>query len=390
MYVLALTMIIPLHDTFGYDLTYTPQISLDVNYHDNIFFTAEKPTSDTLSIVSGGTSLNLSSERDDFSFNGIVKNTSYLRNHELDDTDFFITAKASHMISERTGIESDIGLKKDSSPDRDLESTGLALGTSVRNTLNYSFKETYSLSELMNTDITYGFESQKFDSNQFTDSTSQNGDLGYTIDAGSMLPDTSFRLDLLYERDKYLDSLLEKAENYEWRAGASHQMTELLNFSFYLGTRQTSSTYLVPTWFEVFEEQSHSRGMIGQAALVYKTEYTDSTVSLSRNIDSVSGESRLSERTMATIDSSLSISRTVQTTFSAQYIMNKENEDNVSQENIRQRTVNFSPGLRIELSDDFFLSLSHVYTQLRDRNNDAITRRNLSTLRIEYRHSFFN
>jgi hypothetical protein len=130
--------------------------------------------------------------------------------------------------------------------------------------------------------------------------------------------------------------------------------------------------------------------MIGQASLGYKTEYTDTTVSISRNIDNVSGEPHLSDRSTAMMDTSLSMSRTVQAMLSAQYILNRENAGTGSLGNTRQLTVNISPGFRIELSDDFFLSISHTYTRLSDQSNDAITRRSLFALRIEYRHSFFN
>ncbi len=390
MGIIALAVNVLSHEAFGYGLMYTPQISLEENYNDNIFFTPNKPVSDLVNVVNGGTAIDLSTERDELTFNGNLTNTTYLKNHEQDDTDFSVRANESHMLSERLNIVTNAGYIKDSSPDRDLESTGLILGTSVRKTTNYSLKGMYSLSELLSTDITYGYENQRFNTDQFVDSSSQNIDMGYTIDAGSIVNETSLRLDLLYERDKYLNSLLQKADTYEWRAGASHQMTELMYFSFYVGTSQTISSYLIPIlWFEL-EEKNHSRGIIGQLTLGYKTEYTDSTVSLSRNIASVSGEAYLSERTMAMIDSSLTISRTVKASLSAQYIINKEPGNNASQENIDQLTMNLSPGLRIELSDDFFLSLSHIYSQLRDQGNSITYRRNLSTLNIEYRHSFFN
>jgi len=388
--IITLVVNILCHDAFGYGLTYTPHISIESDYNDNIFFSEKKTVNDLVSVVNGGTDIDLSTERDDLTLIDNLSNISYLKNHELDENDFSVRANESHMLLERASIITNAGYIKDSNPDRDLESTGFIYSNGIRKTTNFSMKGAFSLTELLSTDLTGSYMSQKFNSNQFVDSTSQNFDMGYSYDAGSIVHDTTLRLDLLYEQDRYHDSPLHEDEIFECFAGASHQITELLNLSFNLGTNRTISSYSIPILWIKLNEKYRSQGIIGQLSLEYKTEYLDSTLGLSRNTDSVSGESYLTERTMATLDTSLTISRTIKAYLSAQYIINKELVNKASQGNINQWTINLLPGFRIELSDDLFLSLSYIFSQVRDESNSIDYRRNLSTLNIEYRHSFFN
>jgi hypothetical protein len=396
--VLVLAAITCPAGAFGYNFSFTPLIGLEERYNDNIFFSEKNPTGDTATSVKGGTTFELSTERSRLSLNGNVKSTSYRENHEISDTDFLLDARVSSMLTERTGLEVDGGYRRDSNPDRDLERTGLILGTYRRGTLDYSLSGSHSFSELITADITYAFESQKLDTNKYTDSAARSVDLGITLDAGRVFSETKLRGDLLYTRYTYPGSLFEKTDNYEFRLGASRQMTELLNLSFSLGARHTASTF--QAWEIVYEppfyyyeldrQKSRSSGMVGQISLGYRTEYVNTVASISRDIENVSGESSVSERTTARTDTTFSLSRTVQAGLSVQYILNKANETSLSQVSLHQQTIYLRPSLSVELSDDFILSLSHQYTQVRDHENDALTRSNLSTLRLEYRHSFFN
>lgn len=377
----------------GDDFFFTPFFKLSTAYNDNIFYdhSMNETESDSINTVSPGFILRERTERSDSRIEGYLNRITYEDNDSLDSTERSIRGTTSFNCTERSRVNAGGSYRQDSSPDRDIATTGLILGTAERDMKTYNASASYRLSEIWSTELAYAGESSEYDDADYIDSTSQSARLSVSRNIMDIIPNTSVFLDAGYYQYEYENSSVEQTDNYVCSLGTQMRLNELYDVAASIGYRHTTTMFDIPVWMRMFyDEENTTRGTVGKLILTRTGEKTVSSLRFSHDISSVGGQSSITERRSLILDIQGKLSRRLNLGLDASFHINRSREGEISDENIDKRTLSIQPAASYKINDDFSIKLYYSYAYLRDLEDKTTQRRSLTGLELTCLHDLFD
>jgi len=352
-------------------------MNLMEEYSDNIFLDTNQEKDDFITTLSPGVGFQKKDERTSAILKGIFDVVMYSDYTALDNVDQFYSADISHKLTPRLSLSGNVSYKRDSRPDRDIEKTGLVLGTDVRKTQNYRAGFGYILSEKASVRMGYAHNRDNFDDPAETDSDSHSVDVQLRYDLSDWFPLAVGRVSSMYSRYHYPDT---KDDSYSLTFGVEKKVTEIYSFYADLGGR-----YNKP------ENREDSYGGVVFFGLRYNGELTSGKVSFSHDIRPASGETGLRERTSLVLSANRKFTETFAGRLTCGYHMNKSNSGELAINEIDKRTIQINPSLSYMIAEHVRLETAYKYTQVLDKeaSSDDTKDRNLVFVRLVVNQPFF-
>jgi hypothetical protein len=365
-----------------------PSAAFKQEYNDNIFLDSEGGQRDFITTVSPALEWIERVEQGSLRLFGRLDWLTYWQNGEFDATDYLYQGDFQYRLSARVSIGAGAGGSRDSRPDRDLETTGLILGTAPRDRWFYNISGSFQLSERSSLGFRFNQSKEDFESPQFSDSRGYDGSLQFTQ---AMTETLQGRASIYYANYSYETS---ETKVLGMNLGADWTLTEKWSLIFDLGVRYTASEFLVrslefvPPFFvvQVSKEESRDRyGGVGLASLTYRGESSGLSLTFQQDITPSSG-------TGATRSSSLRLQMDRRFTYelhgflAASYVLTQADAGEFSSNETDVQTANFNARLRYTFTNDMALEASYLYSRAIDRIADTVAGRNLFLLRFYIQH----
>jgi hypothetical protein len=344
-------------------------------YNDNIFFSYDDEIDDYVTTLLGGLKFVNRSERLDMSLSGRVENQDYAENDDLDGFDQFYKARFGYLLTPKLRAVLDAGYSRDSQPDRDIDVTGMVLGSATRETFKGGLSTKYALNEITSVALSYKYREQTYDNPEFVDYTYHQGGLGFDRKLDKYFDNTTGRLYFNYAHYDYPQIQI---DYYSGTIGFLRRLTELWYLQLDVGARYTESE------FKAFADSRINEGWGGVGVLEfgYQGERGATSLTVSHDVGAASGVDGSVERTSVAMDVSYRVLEKSRVGVSGEYFLNKSDAGDLAPQETDERTLNVRPYLRLSLIDDFALVVSYTYTQNEDQTIEETRERNIYLARI--------
>ena len=386
--VLFATMVclpMPLHCA---EIKLIPQLSLRDQYNDNIFYDSDSDDKvhDIVAILSPSLRLTDRTERLNVSLQSTLQRNEYHDREDLDATDQFHTGRIGYSLAQNMSVSADARYARDSQIDRDFETTGLLFGTATRNRQHYGCSTDAALSEKISFSTSYAYDKDTFDDPKFTDSTSQNISLTLAHNLDALVSQTTVRISpsyALYDYSNALDYSDTEVTSYSLMAGASKRITEVIDISADMGSQVARTKNIL---FHLFEQRQTDRGLIGQVALSYRGEVTNSSISYYKDYRSISGEVGLTRYSSVRFNMNRRFTYEFTGDFTAEYSMHKQDKKKLVTQGIDETSIRIQPRFTYNYSNDLRFEASYRLAYIRDKQDDSTTRQNLYSLNVTWQY----
>jgi outer membrane protein assembly factor BamA len=389
----------------------TPFISINQQYSDNILFDEDQAEADWITAIVGGLTLERKTQRLDTSFTGRLKQRWYADNGELDSLDGFASGSVDYRLTERLSLGGTADYSKDSTRDRDTDTTGLKI-SGDREKYGFSVSSDYLISEKITAgiEVRYG-NTEVEEDDELEENDSFNVTVSFSKDLSETFKNTTGLLNLSYLRytadiDHQYPPYLQypgilvstetsqeyTSDTFQVSAGFSRQLTEILDIYCLAGAS-----------FSQTDENTNSRTSLTQSGnLIRRTDVTDEDntwggvfstgvnykglkssmgLALSRDMRGASGTNGVVQRTSLSGNVRHRLTEELSLSLKASCYLNENERTN--REDTDDLTFNVQPGFRYRFTQTLFLSGYYRYTHLDDRIKDTQTERNLFSLTLK-------
>ncbi len=348
-------------------------------YNDNIFFTRNGTIDDYITRLSGALTMSDRTERFNWLLSGRAVNQDYARHDELDDLDQYYKGRIGYWPTPHLKTTVDGSFSRDSQPDRDIEVTGMALGSANRDTQQYGASLHYDLTDITSSMFSYQYRDQNYEGDQYADYIYYQAGLGFTHRLDMYINNTTGRLNFNYAQYDYPTTKLDYCAA---TVGFHYQLTEVWHLLIDVGARYTESQ------FRNFYGQETNSGWGGVGALefAYQGEYAAASLTASHDVGAASGNDGSVERTFALLDLNYRFAENVRAGLSSGCYLNKAVAGDLAVADTEENTVNLRPYLHVGLIDSLSLEFSHTYTQIRDNIFEWTRKRNVSLIKLVWEY----
>jgi predicted porin len=389
----------------------TPFISINQQYSDNILFDEDQAEADWITAIVGGLTLERKTQRLDTSFTGRLKQRWYADNGELDSLDGFASGSIDYRLTERLSLGGTADYSKDSTRDRDTDTTGLRI-SGDREKYGFSVSSDYLVSEKITAgiEVRYG-NTEVEEDDELEENDSFNVTVSFSKDLSETFKNTTGLLNLSYLRytadiDHQYPPYLQypgilvstetsqeyTSDTFQVSAGFSRQLTEILDIYCLAGAS-----------FSQTDENTNSRTSLTQSGnLIRRTDVTDEDntwggvfstgvnykglkssmgLALSRDMRGASGTNGVVQRTSLSGNVRHRLTEELSLNLKASCYLNENERTN--RDDTEDLTFNVQPGFRYRFTQTLFLSGYYRYTHLDDRIEDTQTERNLFSLTLK-------
>jgi len=384
----------------------TPFISINQQYSDNILFNENQPEADWITAIVGGVTLERKTQRLDTWFTGRFKQRWYADNSELDSLDGFASGSLDYRLTERLSLGGTADYSKDSTRDRDTDTTGLKIAGD-REKYGFSVSSDYLISEKTKggIEVRYG-NTQVEEDDELEENDSFNVTVSFSRDLSETFKNTTGLLNFSYLRYtadidhqypwEYIDDLgvfvrSESSQEYtsdtfQVSAGFSRQLTEILDVYCLAGasfsqTDEKTNFRTAGILRRQTGEDSDTWGGVFSTGINYKGLKSSMGLALSRDMRGASGTNGVVQRTSLSGNVRHRLTEELTLSFKTSCYLN-ENE-RTSRDDTEDLTFNVEPGFRYKFTQTLFLSGYYRYTHLDDRIDDTQTERNLFSLTLK-------
>ncbi len=356
-------------------------LGLKEEYNDNIFFDADDEEDDYITTISPGIELSRSHERTSASLKGVLDIGRYADNDELDDVDQLYKANLFHQLTDRFYFSGDASYKRDSRSDRDIDETGLTLGTDVRKKQHYGVDIGYVLSEKFTIGAAGTYGKEDFDNSNEVDSDIYKVELQLKYNLSDWFPLTTGHVTTSYAR--YEDDTMD-VDYYNLLFGVERQLTEIFTFYADLGGRYSSSK------FDYFYDDDNSFGAVVDVGCRYKGELTSGKAFFSHDLAAQSGSTGGTERTSFVVSMRRRFAEKLSGRLTGGYYLNKSSSGEYSYGETDETTIRISPSLSYRVTQNINLNASYKYVKLKDKaGKNQTTERNSVFVSLVVEHHFF-
>lgn len=344
-------------------------------YNDNIFFSYDGEMDDYITVLTGGLKFINRSERSDFSLSGRVENQDYADNDDLDGLDQYYSGRLGYRMTPHMRVTLDAAYTRDSQQDRDIDVTGMLLGTTVRDSQRYGLNMEYALTEITSASLSYGYTEQQYDDPGYVDYNYHQAGLGLSHRLDRFWDNTTARLNLHYGHYDYPTTAI---DYFAGTIGFLHRLTEVWHLQVDVGARYTESEFQ----FYIFKETNSGWGGVGSLEFGYKGEYATAGLTLSHDIGAASGRDGSVERSSAVLNLGYRFTEKVSAGISAGYYLNIADAGDLALSDTDENTLNLRPHLRWELNDYLRIDASYSYSQIEDNIVDDARERSVYLLKL--------
>jgi hypothetical protein len=262
----------------------------------------------------------------------------------------------------------DGGYSQDSQPGRDIDVTGLVLGSATRDTIKGGLSLQYALNEITSASLSYQYLEQTYDNPAFVDYTYHQAGLGFDRQLDKYFANTTGRLNFSYAHYDYPRIQI---DYYAGTIGFLRRLTELWHLQLDVGARYTESE------LKFFGSTSTNEGWgaVGALAFGYQGEYGATTLTVSHDVGAASGRDGSVERSSAVLDLSYRLAEKSRVGASGGYYINKSDAGDLALQETDESTINVRPYLRVGFTNTLALDLSYAYSQIEDHVIDATRER---------------
>lgn len=365
----------------------TPTISVREDYNDNIFFDSSNTKSDFITTISPGLNFEKNSERLKTVLNVRIDQRLYADNNDLDATDQSYQGHFRYAFSPKFNLGARAGYTVDSSPDRDIRTTGFVLNAARRSRQEYGAMGDYTFTEKTKAELSYGYGKDEYadtQNAQLNNVEINSGDILFTHDLNQYFPVTIGRIKFGYTDFRFVDS---KIENFMATLGFNKRITELWSFTVDVGGRYSTSRFDVDN---NFTQDSSQYGVVGYAVISYKGEKSNLDFFLNHDIQPAGSQTGASERTGLGINVSRQFAYELSGIFSGGYYYNYSSPGEYSTEQIDQQTFYINPGIRYDITRDLYIEASYGFSRTEyNTAPDSTANQNLVMVRLYYQIPIF-
>jgi hypothetical protein len=371
----------------------TPSIVIREEYNDNIFFETRDAQKDFITVAAPALTLSNRSEKTDLNLRAALADYHYARYSSFNTVDPTLQGRIRHRLTPRLAMSADAGYLRDSSPDRELETTGLVLGSVKRERFQGGFSSEYVLSEKTTAGLSYNFGRDRYDSDTDADLESHGIQLSAVHDLDARFSRTKGRMNLGYDRYRYSTGAL--VNNYSATVGFIWNVTETVSLLLDAGGRYTVTDfdlyrYAAPPPFPpvLVKEEVTNRGWgwVGQATLAYKGEKGTANLSFGNNVFPASGRAGNTERMSLTADIRYRLTYEWSVAASGAYYKNDSDRSESSTAEINEQTWLLSPSVRYEFTKDLYLDASYSFNRVEYRQSDTAAARNIVMVKLTWQY----
>ncbi|MEW6219559.1 MAG: outer membrane beta-barrel protein [Thermodesulfobacteriota bacterium] len=359
--------------------TATPAVSFREEYNDNIFMDSTNLQDDVIITLSPGLTLVEQTERLEATLAGRLDLVDYAALDRLDAVDHDYSARTSYEVTPRCLVRAEAAYREDSRPDRDLETTGLILGTTSRERQTYTLGIDLAATELGTGSLTYTHNTVNFRETAASDYTSN-----------SLMPAASIRLDKYLPRTTGETALAAtfydypgiEIRNLSWTVGFSHELSERRRLAAAIGPRITE------TRIENIRLTEDNSGWVGRLIYSQWSEYAEVNLSLSQDITSGSDViAGATEQTALSADGRYHFGEDLWAGLTAAFHRNQSSANALSTGDIDRYTYRLRPRVSWDLSDTLSMDLSYVWVLHDNRDAGQESHRNQVLLRLHWQKS---
>lgn len=355
-----------------------PSIALRQEYNDNIFFTESAEIDDFITTVSPGLEIEQRTERLDARVSGRVDGLLYFDHDELNDLDQNYAGRVEYQFTPRMRGSVDASYLRDSRADRDIDISGLVLGTDIRRRQHLGAAGNYALSEKAAIGTSYAYDKEEFDDVTDSDYNSHNVGLGLTYNLEALWQATIGRMNFGYVNVGYTNA---SVANYSLTFGIERALTEVYRLLVDFGPRFTRTEF-----DDSAIEDSEVWGVRGNIILSYRGEYMDMSLNFLHDVQPASGRAGSTERTGMTATVGYRFSDKFRAALSASYFMNRSERQEFALSDIEENSFRIQPRLRYEFTRDMALETFYSYTLIEDEEAATEREQNLIFIRFEWRY----
>lgn len=387
--IICLVALVSMIGSFGYadDFKLTPTIGVRESYDDNLFFNTNNEVDDYITSIFGGLDLTNRTERLDLNLSAKGNGLMYADNTNLNDVEQYYKAGIGYWLTERVKLAADGGFSRDSSPDRDIATTGFVFSGVRRTRWNAGGSADITLSEASSMSLAYAFERHRFDKPEYVDYDFHTANLGFTHDFSKILPRFIGRINAGYAHFSNDDT---EVDIWSGTIGFSRAMTEIFNLQVDAGARYAASKFEVPAFvpyppfFVTATETQYDWGPTGRITLSYKGETTHADISAAEDVMPAAGNNGTADRTSLLLTVRHRFAEKFSAHLAAEYFLNKANAGELSSQAIDEETVSIRPGLSYEIVKHLVLTASYTYTQVNYKLSDTRAERNRIFVQLSY------
>lgn len=354
----------------GADDSLTLSVSARQEYNDNIFYDERDQMDDLVTMITPGVSFDRETERVNVTLDGRVVSRWYNENEDLNASDQRYSAGIDAGITDRITAGASLNFDRDSTRDRDIETSGILLTNVERDKWTYQFSGNYFLSEKSRLGFNVAFHEEEFEDDaedEFDDFKYRQAGFScsrYLTEDITLQAQASFAL---YEYPQ------QEVENYSGTVGIGKQMTETLSGYIHLGGRRTKFLYLTYTYdfdtstFQFIpvpvENEIDKTGFVGNMGISWQGETASLNISAEHDLQATSGTNRATRRTGMNLSLSRRLTERVSVGLAGSFFENQSDKTEYSSE-VERQTVRVTTRLQYRIRDWISLSVAYRYTRI--------------------------
>jgi hypothetical protein len=369
----------------GNEIRLIPMVTVKQEYNSNIFFDPTQKMEDYITTLSPGLKLENNTERLKLEFSARLDQRLYAHNSNLNATDHAYLGRVRYEFSPTLRLAANAGFIQDSSPDRDIETTGVVQSAVTRNRQIYGLSGDYYFTEKTQASLSGEYFQDRYAyPRSIDDLDAGRGNLMLIHDISSLLPATRARVGLGYARYLYTASTV---ENYTGTVGLSRQFSEVWYAQVDMGCRYTPSQFEVAPLQTV---ETSGWGAVGNVVVSYRGEKTNMDLSLNHDIAPTSGRAIASELTGLGLYVRRRFFHEFSGILSGGYFLNNYTPGESSNLQLDEKTLYISPGIRYDFTPDMALDATYTYTRTDyARDNDNVANQSLVLVRFYLQNPLF-
>ncbi|MCP2500226.1 MAG: outer membrane beta-barrel protein [Deltaproteobacteria bacterium] len=341
----------------GYDFRLVPSLAAREGYNSNLYFTPQDRVDSWVTRVAPGLDVSGRTERLDAAAGGNLIWWWYSADSNLNTVDYDARGRAAYRFTDTFRASATGEYRKESSPDRIFEDTGVVQNFQVDYRQDYTASAEVALSEKAAATLSYAYQQVEYPDRPFQDFTYHTADLGFAYNLSRFATETKGRLDLGFGRGLYEGLTV---NNYTATVGVFRAVHELWSARVGIGGRYTTST------FDVLGQRQESTdwGWVGDASVIYTGERTNASFTFSNDIAPAYGYAGAVLRTSGVLNLSRRFLHELSGTLLAGYYRNKSEAGQYSFRSIDEQSTRLRPGIRWEATKNIVLDASYQYTWL--------------------------
>lgn len=353
-----------------------PSVSFRQDYNSNLFFQPTDEEGDWVSRLSAGLEGRHETERFVTRLEGRLGIVRYLENEDLNTANQQWKLGSTGSLTPRWQVGANLEFQRDAESDRDLEQTGLVYGTVRRDRFKGGLNTSYGVTERMSLQLSGNYETDSYDSDQFSDvdSFSLAGGGRYRYSERLLLNGSVYG-----SRNDYSEAT---SDNFGFRLGGDYQLTPGWRTQLNAGGRLTRTEFSNGV-------DTEDPGWTASSKVFWVGLKNGFEVEFSRDLDSSSGRNGSVERTSFGVRWYHRYTEDVTVSVRGRYYLN-EADGNLGLSPVDQTTWTLKPEIRWRLGEDWRLELAYRFNQLENQIADTETLRHLFYLQLVWETSLLD